>query len=159
MGEPGRTKAYHVDLRRRMVWQRLVNNCTIKEVAASLYVAEATVWRIVDRFQYTGDVSANLATPREHRLHDHDEFVLIELVCENPSIHLHEIQTQLLQITETDASAATLCHTLGSLGFTRSSSMLPYNATLLKGWSMAISFMISCSLHYCHTFNHQWHQS
>ena len=119
MGEPGRTKAYHVDLRWRMVWQRLVNNCTIKEVAASLYVAEAPVWRIVDRFQRTGDVSANLATPREHRLHDHDEFVLIELVCENPSIHLHEIQTQLLQITETDASAATLCRTLGRLGFTR----------------------------------------
>ena len=67
MGEPGRTKAYHVDLWWRMVWQRLVNNCTIKEVAASLYIAEATVWRIVDRFQRTGDVSANLATPQEHR--------------------------------------------------------------------------------------------
>ena len=63
MGEPGRTKVYGVDLRWRMVWQRLVNNCTIKEVATSLYVAEATVWRIVDRFQRTGDVSASLATP------------------------------------------------------------------------------------------------
>ena len=119
MGEPGRTKSYGVDLRWRMVWQKLVNNCTIKEVATSLYVAEATVWRIVDRFQRTGDVSASLATPREHRLHEHDEYVLIELVCENPAIHLHEIQSHLLQTTGTNASAATLCRTLGRLGFTR----------------------------------------
>ena len=84
-----------------------------------MYVAEATVRKIVDRFQRTGDVSANLATPREHRLHEHDEFVLIELVCENPSIHLYEIQTQLLQTTGTDASTATLCRILRHLGFTR----------------------------------------
>ena len=63
MGEPGRTRAYHVDLRWRMVWQRLVNCKTIKEVAASLFVAEATVWRVVDRFQRTGDVSASMAPP------------------------------------------------------------------------------------------------
>ena len=102
-----------------MVWQRLVNNCTIKEVATNLYVAEATVWRIVDRFQRTGDVCASLATPREHHLSEHDEFVLIKLVCENPSIYLHEIQLQLLQTTGTNASAATLCCTLGPLGMTR----------------------------------------
>ena len=119
MGEPGRTKAYAVDLRWRMVWQRLINNYTIKKVAANLYVAEATVWRIVDRFQRTGDVCASLATPREHCLSEHDEFLLIELISENPSIHLHEIQIQLLQTTGTNASAATLCRTLGHLGFTR----------------------------------------
>ena len=119
MGEPGRTKAYADDLRWRMVWQRLVNNYTIKKVATNLYVAEATVWRIVDRFQRTGDVSASLATPREHCLSDHDEFLLIELVSENPAIHLHEIQIQLLQTTGTNASAATLCRTLRRLGFTR----------------------------------------
>ena len=62
LGEPGRTKTYAVDLRWRTVWQRLVNNYTIKKVATNLYVAEATVWRIVDRFQQTGDVCASLAT-------------------------------------------------------------------------------------------------
>ena len=115
---PGRTKAYGVDLRWRMVWQRLVNNYTIKKVAANLYIAEATVWRIVDRFQQIGDICASLATPREHRLSEHDEFVLIEWVCEKPSIHLHEIQLQLLQTTGTNSSADTLCRTLGRLGMT-----------------------------------------
>ena len=57
-----------------------VNNCTIEKIAANLYVAEVTVWRT---FQRTGDVCASLATPREHRLSEHDEIVLIELVCEN----------------------------------------------------------------------------
>ena len=84
-----------------------------------MHVAEATVWRIVDRFQRTGDVCASLATLREHRLSEHDEFVLIELVCENPSIYLHEIQLQLLQTTGTNASTAMLCCTLGRLGMTR----------------------------------------
>ena len=55
------------------------------QVGANLYVAEATVWRIVDRFQRTGDVCASLSTPRERHLTEHDEFLLIEFVCENPS--------------------------------------------------------------------------
>ena len=59
MSEPGRTRAYDEDLRRRMVWQRLINGYTIKEVARNLYVAESTVWRVVDRFERTGSVTPN----------------------------------------------------------------------------------------------------
>ena len=43
MGVPGQTKAYNEDLRWRMVWQRLINGYTIKEIASNLYVAESTV--------------------------------------------------------------------------------------------------------------------
>ena len=53
-----------------IIWQRLVNCCTIKEAVDRLFVAEATVWRVVDRFQHTGDVSANKASPREYCLDD-----------------------------------------------------------------------------------------
>ena len=93
MGEPGRTKVYHEDLRWRIVWQRLANGRTIKETAKCLCMAESTVWRIVDRFERTGMVAPNQATPRAHRLHEHDELVLVELVCENPSIYLREVQS------------------------------------------------------------------
>ena len=55
-----------------------------KETVKCLCVAKSTVWRIVDRFEWTGRVAPNQATPRTHRLHEHDELVLIELVCENP---------------------------------------------------------------------------
>ena len=59
MTEPGSTKDYAVDRR----WRENGVAKTYK-VPANLYVAEATVWRIVDRFQRTGDVCASLATPR-----------------------------------------------------------------------------------------------
>ena len=94
MSEPRRTKAYHIDLRWRIVWQRFSNKCGIKEIAAMLCVSISTVWRILDRFQHTGDVSASKATSRIHRLHVHDELVLIELVCDKPSTYLHEIQSR-----------------------------------------------------------------
>ena len=106
MGEPGQTRAYHVW---RMVWQRLVNCKTFKEVAASLFVAKATVWQVIDRFQHTEDVSASMASPRG----------LIEHICENPSIYSCKIQAQLLQTTGTSASPATLYPTLKHLEFTR----------------------------------------
>ena len=59
MSVPGRTKAYNEDLRWRMVWQRLINGYTIKEIASNLYVAESTVWRVVDRFERTGSITPN----------------------------------------------------------------------------------------------------
>ena len=90
-----------------------------------LCVSPSTVCRILDRFERTGDVSASQATPKMHRLHEHDELVLIELVCDKPSVYLHEIQSSLLQTTGTDASTATICNILKRLG--RSSSMLQYN--------------------------------
>ena len=81
--------------------------------------------RIVDRFERTGSVAA---TPRQHRLHEHDELILIELVCENLSVYLHEVQAKLLECTGTEASVATQCRTLKKLGFTRkNSNTLPYN--------------------------------
>ncbi len=118
MGEPGRTRAYHEDLRWRMVWQRIVNNRTINVIARYLYVAESTVCRILDRFERTGSVAPNQPTPRPHRLHEHDELTLIELVCDNPSVYLREIQATLMETTGTVASASTICRTLKRLGFT-----------------------------------------
>ena len=53
-------------------------------MAKCLCVAKFTVWRIVDRFERTGRVAPNQATLRAHRLHEHNELVLVELVCENP---------------------------------------------------------------------------
>ena len=101
MSEPGCTRAYDKGLWWRMVWQRLINGYTIKEVARNLYVAESTVWRVVDRFEHTGSVTPNRATSRAYRIHEHDELLLIELVCKKPSIYLREI---LFETTGTLAS-------------------------------------------------------
>ena len=100
MSVPGQTKAYNEDLRWCMVWQRLINSYTIKEIASNLYVAESTIWRVVDRFERTGTVTPNRATSRALRLHEHDELLLIELVCDMPSIYLQEIQATLFETTD-----------------------------------------------------------
>lgn len=84
-----------------MVWQKVVNRRTIKEVAKNLYVA---VCRVVDRFERIGRVASNQPTPRAHTLHEHDELISIELVSENPSVYLREIQTKLMEATRTVAT-------------------------------------------------------
>ena len=40
MGEPGCTKAYDEDLWWCMVWQRLINGYTIKEIARNSHVTQ-----------------------------------------------------------------------------------------------------------------------
>lgn len=119
MGEPGRTKAYHEDLRWRIVWQRITKNKTIRDISADLCVANSTIWRILDRFERTGRVTPNAATSRDHALHEHDEMLLIQMVCENPSVHLHEVQRKLHEVTGTEASIATICRSLKRNGFSR----------------------------------------
>ena len=119
-GEPGRTKAYCCDLRWRIVWQRNVNSCSIKEISKNLSVSSSTVWRILDRFQRTGNVDTTKRVNNHVKLlHEHDVFLLVQLICENPSIYLREVQLEIQRVTGTLVSAPTLCRTLKKLGFTR----------------------------------------
>ena len=87
-------------------------NKTIRDISADLCVASSTVWRILDRFGRTGCVTLNAATSLDHALHEHDELLLIEMVCENPSVHLHEVQQKLHVVTGTEVSIATIYRSL-----------------------------------------------
>ena len=60
--ESKRSSAYHKDLRWRMVWQRIALNKTFAEIAANLCVDQATVKRVIDLFENTGDVGTRLCT-------------------------------------------------------------------------------------------------
>ena len=118
--EPGRTRAYDNDLRWRIVWQKNVNNWSTEEISKSLCVSPATVWRILDRFERTGSVDpTKRANNQVKLLHEHDVFLLVQLVCENPSIYLKEIQLELERTTGTVAAVSTIFRTLKKLGFTR----------------------------------------
>ena len=88
-------------------------------VSADLCVANSTVWRILDRFELTGCVTPNAATSWDHALHQHDDMPLIQMVCENPSVHLHKVQGKLHKVTGTGASIATICRSLKRSGFSR----------------------------------------
>ena len=64
-------------------------------------------------------VDSSKASPRAHTLHKHDELIILQLVCENPSVYLCEIQAKLLEATGTTASIATICRALKNFGFSR----------------------------------------
>ena len=44
-----------------------------------------------DRFERTGEVTRSVKPATEHILHEHDVFVLMQIVLERPSVYLHEL--------------------------------------------------------------------
>ena len=54
--EPARKKAYHEDLRWRIVYQRIARNLTFVDIARNLSISTSTAQRIFDLFQRTGGV-------------------------------------------------------------------------------------------------------
>ena len=56
-------------------------------------------------------------TPDGTELHEHDVFVLMQIVLERPSVHLHELQRMLAQTTGVFVSEATFCRMLKRFGF------------------------------------------
>ena len=118
-GEPGRTKAYDIDLCWHIVWQKNVNNCTIEEISNNLCISPATIWRILDRYQRTGSVNATIRANNQVKLLHEHVLLLVQLVCENPSIYLREVQSEMERVTGSVVLASTICRTLKRLGFTR----------------------------------------
>ena len=101
------------------MWQRKIYERKVRDIARSLSVAPSTVSRIVDHFDRTGSVARSSATSRNHILHEHDEFLLVTWILENPGIYLHELQQFLVSTTGTEPSITTIFRTLQKFGFTR----------------------------------------
>ena len=73
----------------------------------------------MDRFERTGEVTRSVKLPTERILHEHDLFVLMQMVMAKPSVYLHELQRALVQTTGMCVSEATICRTLKRFGFSR----------------------------------------
>ena len=80
-------------------------------------VSVSTVARIVDRFERTGEVTRSIKPATERLLHEHDVFVLMQIVLERPTVYLHELQRALAQTTGMFVLEATICWTLKHFGF------------------------------------------
>ena len=96
--EPGRRKAYQVDLRWRMVWQRLVQGFSLQVVACNLSVDPSTVQRVCKKFELVGTVEKKKYVCSNHplkKLTKPVQFVLLHLVLRRPGIYLTEIQQEL----------------------------------------------------------------
>ena len=116
--EPKQSSAYHIDLRWQMVWQRIALNKLFTDIASNLCIDQATVKRIVDLFESTGDV---LKRPYpKHRLQRKltlmAELILLTIVIEQPGIKLKEMQVQLKDYG-IEVSESTISNFLHRSGF------------------------------------------
>lgn len=88
-------------------------------VARDNYVGKSTVERLVNRYKRTGDVvSVQDKHGPSHKLSDQEELVL-QLFLDKPGIYLREVQQELLDITGTWISCATLCRAAQRFGLSR----------------------------------------
>jgi len=75
--------------------------------------------RVLARFHATGDVASTRPPGSRSDLTTIDELVILENVIERPGIYLHELQTDLLQVTGTDVCVSTICRFLKRSNFSR----------------------------------------
>lgn len=111
---------YSTDLRWRVVWLVSLRKMSFSEVGQLLFISEKSVRRYMELFFTTGNV-----TPTRQRhgpqllLSDFEQTLLLQLIIDNPSIYLAEIQARLDDITGTYVHVSTICRTLHHLGITR----------------------------------------
>lgn len=109
-----------IDLRWNIVWLVIRHGMKPEDIASLINISERSVRRYVSLFYQTGDVQ-----PKEHRNGPHrllDEFeqlVLVQILGENPSIYLYEIQQEMESRFGVNVSVSTLCKTIKIMGFTR----------------------------------------
>ena len=119
--EPARTRAYHPDLRWRMVYQTKVLSYPVKKVSENLCVDQSTVRRTLKLFDTTGLVEKRMY-PDGHwgtKLCKADQLHILELILENPGIYmyLHELKLEL-QARGTNVHESTICRFLQQANFT-----------------------------------------
>ena len=119
--EPGRKKAYSIDLRWRIVYQRIGMNFTYERIGKNLNISMSTAHRTYKIFLTTGNVDPVLCTRRAQlrKLDERSELCVIGLVFARPSLYLGELCQELLEVTGVEASPPTICRLLKSYGITR----------------------------------------
>ena len=119
--EPGRTTAYSVDMRWRVVWQRIAMGLSFRAISHRLNIAVGTAFNIYNRFVQTGSVEAKKVKkrPEKFTLDHHHRLYIIAIVLENPSTYLKEICFKIKQITNMIVTPSMICKILSRHGFSR----------------------------------------
>ncbi len=113
-------RSYSDDLRWRAVWQRRLLNKSVETVARDLYIALRSVERWVNLFDTTGNVSPKESRHRPPRkLSEFEEVTVLQTLLTNPGIYLHEVQSELLDITGTWIDCSTICRYARRWGMSR----------------------------------------
>ena len=82
-------------------------------------MSHSTVNWLVHLYRTTGDVkSLQDKHGPEGKLNEFEKLTVLQSFLNNPGIHLNEVQQELLDITRTWVSLATICKTAHRLGLT-----------------------------------------
>ena len=117
------TKHYSEDILWRIVWLRISQNLSHREIAQRVCIGLGTVGRTVKRFKTTGQVSNHMPkNDRSHlrKLDELHEFFILDLVFECSTIQLSELCEIINKTTNTEVSVPTLIRrTLKRYGLSR----------------------------------------
>ena len=146
--EPRRRKAYAIDLRWRVVYQRLAQELPYQTIAQNLSIATSTVHRIYTLFEATGDVTPlgqQKGSSALKKLDDHTELYIIGMVMENPALYLAEVCQNVESALGICISPPTICRLLKSYGITRKKirQVATQRCNLLRGAFLAQCFNFS----------------
>ena len=119
--EPGRKAPYAIDLRWRIVWQRIGMDLTFRDIASNLNISHGTAHGIYKRFEETGDIAATKmpSRPDVRKLDKNAEILLIGIILSNPRLQLSELCASINHIMGIVVSPSTVCRLLAKYGFTR----------------------------------------
>lgn len=121
--ESSRTSAYSQDIRWRIIYQYYGLQLSHHNIATNLNIDKSTVCRIIALLESTGDVTKAVyphgQNHHRHKLTEIDQYLIMEIVVDQPGIYLREIQQYLLEETGTSVSLPTLCNFLCKQGFSR----------------------------------------
>ena len=147
--EPGRRKAYAVDIRWRVIYQRLVHELSFEQIARNLNISSSTAHRYFVRFEVSGNVEpSGRGMSALKKLDEYIELYILGLIMQRPELYLGEICQELQRIHGVTASPSTICRMLRAYGFTR--KRLRFIATqrcdLLRGQFLAHCFVFSTDM-------------
>ena len=116
--ESNKSSAYGEDLRWRIVWQKEALGYSDVVIAQNLNIDKSTVYRILQLFFNTETVSKR-QYPKDRKLTDPAQLLVLHLAIERPGIKLQEIQEELLNLLLVDIHVSNICRFLHQSGFTR----------------------------------------
>ena len=119
--EPSRKAAYSVDLRWKVVWQRIVCKHSFRQIAQYLNIAHSTAFLLLKILEETGDVTPSIQPQCENRrcLDTHHELFVVALVMASPSYYLGEMCQAVEKVSGLQVSEETICRIHRKNGLTR----------------------------------------
>ena len=92
----------------------------MEEVGKMLFISERSVRRYVDHFHSTGNVDpAKQQHGPQCLLSEFEQTIVLQVMIDNPSVYLIELQNKLFDTTGTWVHESTICRTIHRLSFTR----------------------------------------